>query len=187
MEFDAYESIESQRRKWAVAFLSDEVLKRYTRQLIKFETWNDLQNALQDNFPSLPELSQFLRHRQILLRKQADTEETLTQYYGDMTKLCTHHNPVMTNAERIDRLKLGMNTSLLNRCSRNQIKPSTEKIQGIVELSPPKPLNEANEFIGKLNWYRKFIPNFAEIAAPIHKVTNKTKKTKHDFYWHKEQ
>ncbi|CAF4599894.1 unnamed protein product, partial [Didymodactylos carnosus] len=28
---------------------------------------------------------------------------------------------------------------------------------------------------------------FAEIAAPIHKVTNKTKKTKHDFHWHDEQ
>ncbi|CAF4538817.1 unnamed protein product, partial [Didymodactylos carnosus] len=66
--------------------------------------------------------------------------------------------------------------------NKDQIKPSPEKIRAIIELSPPKTLNEANEFIGKLNWYRKFIPHFAEIAAPIHKVTNKTKKTKHEFY-----
>ncbi|CAF4657534.1 unnamed protein product, partial [Didymodactylos carnosus] len=61
--------------------------------------------------------------------------------------------------------------------NKDQIKPSPEKIRAIIELPPPKTLNEANEFIGKLNWYRKFIPHFAEIAAPIHKVTNKTKKT----------
>ncbi|CAF1309028.1 unnamed protein product [Didymodactylos carnosus] len=115
-KFDACELTEPQRRKWAVAFLSDEALKWYTRQLIKFETWNDLQNALRDNFPSAPEPSQSLRHQQILLRKQGDTEE-FTQYYADMTKLCTYYNPVMSNEERLDRLKLGMNNSLLNRCS----------------------------------------------------------------------
>ncbi|CAF1368460.1 unnamed protein product [Didymodactylos carnosus] len=34
-----------------------------------------------------------------------------------MTKLSTYYNPVMSNEERLDRLKLGMNNSLLNRCS----------------------------------------------------------------------
>ncbi|CAF4447474.1 unnamed protein product [Didymodactylos carnosus] len=71
--------------------------------------------------------------------------------------------------------------------NKDRILLSPEKIRAIVELSPPHTLNEANEFIGKLNWYRKFIPHFAEIAAPIHKVTNKTKKTKHEFHWHDEQ
>ncbi|CAF1549441.1 unnamed protein product, partial [Didymodactylos carnosus] len=66
----------------------------------------------------------------------------------------------------------------------DRILPSPEKTRAIVELSPLHTLNEANEFMGKLNWYRKFIPHFAEIAAPIHKVTNKTKKTKHEFHWH---
>ncbi|CAF1469586.1 unnamed protein product, partial [Didymodactylos carnosus] len=71
--------------------------------------------------------------------------------------------------------------------NKDQIKPSPEKIRAITELAPLTTLSPANEFIGKLNSYRKFIPHFAEIAAPIHKVTNKTKKTKHEFYWHNEQ
>ncbi|CAM4748265.1 unnamed protein product [Rotaria magnacalcarata] len=36
---------------------------------------------------------------------------------------------------------------------------------------------------GKINWYRKFIPDFASIAAPLHKVTNKTKYRRHEFKW----
>ncbi|CAF4537482.1 unnamed protein product, partial [Didymodactylos carnosus] len=71
--------------------------------------------------------------------------------------------------------------------TQDEIKPSPDKIRAVAELPPPKTLKEANEFIGKLNWYRKFIPHFAEIAAPIHKVTNKTKKTKHAFQWFHEQ
>ncbi|CAF3454294.1 unnamed protein product [Rotaria sp. Silwood2] len=54
-------------------------------------------------------------------------------------------------------------------------------------MPEPRTLAEANRFIGKIGWYRKFIPHFAQIAAPIHKVTNKTKKMKNEFYWHQEQ
>ncbi|CAF1569045.1 unnamed protein product, partial [Rotaria sordida] len=36
-------------------------------------------------------------------------------------------------------------------------------------------------------WYRKFIPNFARIAAPLHKVTNKTKHRRHEYRWGPEQ
>ncbi|CAF4811805.1 unnamed protein product, partial [Rotaria magnacalcarata] len=35
--------------------------------------------------------------------------------------------------------------------------------------------------------YRKFIPNFARIAAPLHKVTNKTKHHRHEFRWGPDQ
>ncbi|CAM4950259.1 unnamed protein product [Rotaria socialis] len=49
------------------------------------------------------------------------------------------------------------------------IKPNGEKIKAITDLPAPTTLKEANEFLGKINWYRKFIPNFAHIAAPLHK------------------
>ncbi|CAF2152780.1 unnamed protein product [Rotaria magnacalcarata] len=42
---------------------------------------------------------------------------------------------------------------------------------------------EANKFLGALSWYRKFIPQFATIAAPIHAITNLTKPNKHKFRW----
>ncbi|CAF1488885.1 unnamed protein product [Adineta steineri] len=69
----------------------------------------------------------------------------------------------------------------------DSIQPSRERVQAIIEMPEPRTLAQANRFIGKIGWYRKFIPRFAEIAAPIHKVTNKIKKMKHEFYWHTEQ
>ncbi|CAF3839677.1 unnamed protein product [Rotaria sp. Silwood1] len=67
------------------------------------------------------------------------------------------------------------------------VKPNGDKIKAIVDLPTPKTLKEANEFLGKINWYRKFIPNFARIAAPLHKVTNKTKHHRHEFKWGPDQ
>ena len=34
-----------------------------------------------------------------------------------------------------------------------------------------------------MNWYRKFIPHFATVAAPIHAVTNLTKANRRKFHW----
>ena len=50
-------------------------------------------------------------------------------------------------------------------------------------MREPSTLAEANKFLGGLSWYRKFIPLFASIAAPIHKVTNLTKKNRNKFRW----
>ncbi|CAF1001660.1 unnamed protein product [Didymodactylos carnosus] len=60
-------------------------------------------------------------------------------------------------------------------------------MQAILAIPHPKTLAQVNKFIGKIGWYRKFLPNFAKIAAPIHKVTNKIKRKKHEFYWHDAQ
>ncbi|CAF3952955.1 unnamed protein product [Adineta steineri] len=47
------------------------------------------------------------------------------------------------------------------------------------QLNPPK--------CKGLSWYRKCIPRFASIAAPIHKVTNLTKENKKNFRWEEPQ
>lgn len=65
--------------------------------------------------------------------------------------------------------------------------PNNERIQSITNLREPSPLVEANKFLGGLSWYRKFIPRFASIAAPIHKVTNLTKTNRKNFRWEKPQ
>ena len=51
----------------------------------------------------------------------------------------------------------------------------------------PKTLKEANHFIGALNWYRKFIQDFAKIGGPLHSVTNKTKTRRMECHWGPEQ
>ncbi|CAF4680750.1 unnamed protein product, partial [Rotaria sp. Silwood2] len=72
---------------------------------------------------------------------------------------------------------------LSHTINEHLIKPNGDKIKAIIDLPTPQTLKEANEFLGKINWYRKFIPNFAVIAAPLHKVTNKTKSHRHEFTW----
>ncbi|CAF5195435.1 unnamed protein product, partial [Rotaria magnacalcarata] len=52
--------------------------------------------------------------------------------------------------------------------SSKTITPLPEKIKSIALLPEPKSLAQANRLIGALSWYRKFIPQFASIAVPIH-------------------
>ena len=67
------------------------------------------------------------------------------------------------------------------------VEPTPDKIQAILDILPPRTLSQANKFLGKIGYYRKFINDFAAIAAPLHKVTNKTRTKRHEFYWHEEQ
>lgn len=71
--------------------------------------------------------------------------------------------------------------------SETGFQPNNERIQSILNLREPSTLAEANKFLGGVSWYRKFIPRFASIAAPIHKVTNLTKKNKKNFRWEQPQ
>ncbi|CAF2074120.1 unnamed protein product [Rotaria magnacalcarata] len=72
---------------------------------------------------------------------------------------------------------------LSHTISEYGVKPTDEKIHAIIKLREPTTLAEANKFLGALSWYRKFIPQFATIAAPIHAITNLTKPNKHKFRW----
>ncbi|CAF2836388.1 unnamed protein product [Rotaria sp. Silwood2] len=71
--------------------------------------------------------------------------------------------------------------------TENSLTPNNEAIQAIIDLREPRTLKEANKFLGGLAYYRKFVPQFAHIAAPIHKVTNLTKDKRHLFQWTDEQ
>ncbi|CAF1678236.1 unnamed protein product, partial [Adineta ricciae] len=71
--------------------------------------------------------------------------------------------------------------------SENGFQPNGERIRSIKNLREPSTLVEANKFLGGLSWYRKFIPGFASIAAPIHKITNLTKENKKNFKWEEPQ
>jgi hypothetical protein len=71
----------------------------------------------------------------------------------------------------------------------NGMKPLEDNIRAIREMDLPRQptLKQANEFIGGLGFYRKFIQNFSKIAAPICHVTNLTKQNRHKFRWGEEQ
>ena len=67
--------------------------------------------------------------------------------------------------------------------SRDRMTPMKDKISAILSIDEPRSLAQANRFVGALGWYRKFLPNFATIAAPLHEVTNLTKNNRHKFRW----
>lgn len=71
--------------------------------------------------------------------------------------------------------------------TETRVEPTPDKIKAIIDIAPPTTLSQANKFIGKIGYYRKFIRDFAKIAAPLHKVTNKTRAKRHEFRWCEEQ
>ncbi|CAF4606086.1 unnamed protein product, partial [Rotaria sp. Silwood2] len=71
--------------------------------------------------------------------------------------------------------------------SDTSIAPTTDAIQAILDLKEPRTLKETNKFLGGMAYYRKFVPNFSTIAAPLHKISNLTKDRRHLFKWTVEQ
>ena len=53
------------------------------------------------------------------------------------------------------------------------------KIQAVRDWPEPKSTTEVRQFVGLASYYRKFIPNFATICKPLHKLTEKNSK----FVW----
>ena len=45
-----------------------------------------------------------------------------------------------------------------------------ERTQGIRDFPPPRDAKGIARFVGMVNFYRRFIPNAAEIAAPLNEL-----------------
>jgi len=58
-----------------------------------------------------------------------------------------------------------------------------EKVEGVLNWLAPRNVKEVQKFLGLANYYRKFIKDFAQIAAPLHVLVRKEQKWK----WKKEQ
>lgn len=54
-----------------------------------------------------------------------------------------------------------------HKVSKSGIGPENSKISCLTELTSASNLKELQFLIGFFNYYRKFIPNFSEIANPI--------------------
>jgi Reverse transcriptase (RNA-dependent DNA polymerase) len=51
------------------------------------------------------------------------------------------------------------------------LRPDPEKVQASVNIPPPKSIAEIRRFIGTASWYRRFVPNFSTVLAPITNLT----------------
>ena len=54
-----------------------------------------------------------------------------------------------------------------------EVKPTEDKIKAIREIPVPTTKRKVRSLIGFLNFYRRFIPHFAEIASPLTDLTAK--------------
>ena len=55
-----------------------------------------------------------------------------------------------------------------------------EKVKAVKELQPPQILKQLRITLGIFAYYRKFIPNFSKIAAPLYEQTKKHVQNKRD-------
>jgi len=58
-----------------------------------------------------------------------------------------------------------------------------EKVEGVLNWPAPRNVKKVQKFLGLTNYYRRFIKNFAKIAALLHVLVRKEQKWK----WEKEQ
>jgi len=58
-----------------------------------------------------------------------------------------------------------------------------EKVEEVLNWPAPRNIKEVQKFLGLTNYYRRFIKDFARIAAPLHILVRKEQKWK----WEKEQ
>ena len=54
--------------------------------------------------------------------------------------------------------------------TRDGIRACPSKTKAIVEMPRPASAKDMQRFIGKCQYYRKFIPNFSQVAAPLFKA-----------------
>jgi len=58
-----------------------------------------------------------------------------------------------------------------------------KKVEEVLNWLAPRNIKEVQKFLGLANYYRRFIKDFAQIAAPLHVLVRKEQKWK----WEKEQ
>ena len=51
-----------------------------------------------------------------------------------------------------------------------------EKVEGVLSWLAPRNIKEVQKFLGPANYYRRFIKNFARIAAQLHVLVRKEQK-----------
>ena len=60
-----------------------------------------------------------------------------------------------------------------HRISPVGVLPLPEKVSAVNDCPPPKSRRQLRRFLGMINFYRRFIPQCAVIAAPLNQLTNK--------------
>ena len=73
------------------------------------------------------------------------------------------------------KCQFGMNSCLYlgHVVGNGEVRPEKAKLQAVEEFPTPTTKKQVRAFLGLTGYYRKFIPDFAEVAAPLTDLTRK--------------
>ena len=74
-------------------------------------------------------------------------------------------------------------TFLGHKISERGVEPDTRKVEAIENFPKPNTVRQLKSFMGLKGYYRRFVPQFSKIAAPLHKLLKKDAK----FAWGEDQ
>jgi len=107
--------------------------------------------------------------------------DDLTIHSGTFEEHLDHIEIVL---ERLGKINLKLN---LDKCqwfqreihilghivTKNSVLMDKAKIQAVSEMQPPKNVKQIQQYLGLCNYYRRFIEDFAKIAAPLYHLLKK--------------
>lgn len=115
-------------------------------------------------------------------------EEFATAYLDDILIFSKNEDEHLKHIqEAFDRLRQHGLKLKLKKCNffkreteylgfiinQNVVKPNPDKVKAIRNLPSPKTVRQIRGFMGMIGFYRRFIPNFSQIAEPLIALTKK--------------
>lgn len=61
------------------------------------------------------------------------------------------------------------------KISENEISPMRDNLVAIKNFPTPSSVKNVRQFLGKVNFYHKYIPNYSRVLEPLHNLLRKTK------------
>jgi hypothetical protein len=58
--------------------------------------------------------------------------------------------------------------------NRRGLNVDPAKVSAVVDMPPPKGVRDVRRLIGMMSWYRRFVPNFSTMVAPLTNLTRKS-------------